>query len=244
MTSTDTSPIYKVIRIPRTSSRLADLVTKFRHTKLAALEADSVSFASQYAIESALPLEVWTNRLSQETTILICVAISNESIPLEDEDALIQGEWVGFAAVRGPMKYSDYYFYPEMGLPIPSNPDAETRWHIYDIYTCPSHRGKGLAKRLIAGCIETAVEYTTAMSENHQLRLARLNLFMNPKNTWLLKMYENVGFEGVGKVTLTEAFRANAMDESLPEDSDSTEELRTMWHSRHGLAMERVVEVK
>jgi GNAT superfamily N-acetyltransferase len=179
--------------------------------------------------------------LSKETTILICVATSG--IPLADEDTLIQGEWVGFAAVRGPISYKDYYESADQGLPVPADPNVETRWHVYDLYTLPSHRGRGLAKKLIAGCVDTAVELTRNSSHDHQLLIARIRLFMDRRKAWLVKMYEGLEFEGVGLVTLTEAIRANAFYESLPEDSQSTEELRHKWHARNGLAMERIVHI-
>ena len=230
---------------------MADHVNKFRTTKLLALETDPTSFLAQYAVESALPLEVWTNRLSREVTILICVAtnqdsVINDSAILDDETALIEGEWVGFAAIRGPMKYEDYYVNPDMNLQTPENPSVETRWHVYDLYTLPAHRGRGLAKQLINKCNATAVEYTKALSisSDKSFKQSRIRLFMNPKNTWLIKMYERLGFQASGRVTLEEGFRANAVEESIPVNTRETEELEKTWHTRFGVAMEQVVSVK
>ncbi|KAF9694053.1 hypothetical protein EKO04_007871 [Ascochyta lentis] len=247
MATNNISTNYKFIRVPRTSSRLREIVAKFRTERLSALETDPASFVSQHATESALPLEVWNNRLSRETTVLICVASNNDSTPLDDETALIHGEWAGFAALRGPLSYEDYYFSADMNLPVPANPQAEARWYIYDLYTLPAHRGRGLAKRLVNTSIQLAVAGTqtlrTLSSDNVSLQSARIRLFMNPKNTWLVQMYEGFGFRGVGRVTKTEGLRAGALDDSLPEDTESSEELRRFWHSRNGLAMEQVVMV-
>lgn len=247
MASNDTSTTYKIIRVPRNSPRLTYLINKIRTTRLNALENDPGSFLSKYSVESALPISVWTKRISSETSTLICVATDRKSALLDDESALIESEWAGFAAVRGPMEYEDYYPSPDMGLQIPSNPSEETRWHIYDLYTLPAHRGRSLAKQLMNSCIEVAAEHTKGLcnskSKEMSFPTARIRLFMDPKNIWLCKMYEGLGFRASGKVTLAEGFRANIMDGSVPEDTQSTEELRSIWHTRFGLAMEQIIRV-
>lgn len=251
MAANNVSTTYRVIRVPKSSPRVVDLVNKFRTSKLLALETDPTSFLSQHAVESKLPLEVWSSRLSRDATILICVATDhistvNGSAASDDEAALIEGEWVGFAAIRGPMKNEEYYVTPDMNLQMPEDPSTEARWHVYDLYTLPAHRGRGLAKQLVNACNATAVEYTKALSlrSDNSLKQARIRLFMNPKNTWLTKAYENLGFQASGKVTLEEGFRANALDESIPEDTRATEELEKMWHTRFGLAMEQVISIE
>lgn len=249
MTKSDIPTTYRVIRVPKTSPRLPDLVAKFRTARLSALQTDPTSFASQHAIEAALPLQVWTKRFSRDSTILICVATRTDAAPADDETCLIEGEWAGFAAVRGPMSYDDFYYSPDMGLPIPESPDAEARWYVHDLYTLPAHRGHGLAKKLVNACISTAIEKTKAHPHavtpprNSSVEAARIRLFMNPKNTWLVAMYERFGFRAAGRVTLREGFRANALEESVPDDTESTEALRTFWHTRTGLAMEQVVRI-
>ncbi|KAJ8106482.1 hypothetical protein OPT61_g9507 [Boeremia exigua] len=230
--------IYKIVRIPRASPNFADLVTKSRTFRLHALETDTTSFLSPYAVESALPLSVWHKRLSNpEVTTLVCVATTAPS-DANDETLLIEGQWVGFAAVRGPMKYKDYYASPEMQLPIPENPHTEARWHVYDLYTSAAHRGRGLAARLGNACIALAVEHTRALTlpspahgvtlpstqepnaaTSAELQHARIRLFMNPKYTWLVSGYESQGFRVAGRVSFEEGFRANAAEESIPEDT-------------------------
>lgn len=254
--------MYKIIRVPKASPRFADLVTKSRSTRLHVLETDPTSFISKHAVEAALPVSVWQKRLSNpETTILACVAAHDDTDDSDPEMELIHNQWVGFVAVRGPMQYEDYYVTPDMGLPVPEEPEEETRWHIYDLYILPEHRGKGLARRLVKECIASAVKYTEAMKlsltppedeskiiDNSRLsrngvgmKQARIRLFMNPKNTWLITVYESMGFAAAGRVTLEEGFRANAVDESIPVDTRETEELIKMWHTRYGLAMEQIV---
>lgn len=270
MPPNDKTPIYKIIRIPKRSPRLADLVTKSRSARLHALETDPTSFLSLHATESALPLHVWEKRLCDpEITVLACVVVyptisathtstnintnangSDSTEYLDDETALLSGDWVGFAAVRGPMSEEEYYTTPDMGLPVPERPEEENRWHVFDLYTLPAHRGRGLARRMVGECVAVAVEgisRTAASDEDgadvRGIEKARIRLFMNPKNPWLVKMYEGLGFEVVGKVTLEEGFRANKLDDSIPADTGGSEELERMWHTRFGLAMERVVGI-
>lgn len=175
----------------------------------------------------------------------------------DDESVLLGAEWVGFAAVRGPMDVQDYYVSPDMGLPVPHRPDEERRWHVFDLYTLSAHRGRGLARSLVGECVDVAVEGTQELASSPllacsdgavrvsevEVKQARIRLFVDPKNAWLVRMYEGLGFRAAGKVTLEEGFRANRLDESIPGDTRLDEELERLWHTRFGLAMEQVVAV-
>lgn len=245
---------HKLIRVPRASPRLAELVTKYRALKLHALKTDPASLGAKYDIEAALPFSVWTKRLSNpEATIIVCIATDNTTDGHDPIMDLMDNEWVGLATIRGPMKYEDYYANPDMGLPIPAVPGAERRWHVYDLYTLPEYRGQGLARNMVKECVAIAVENTAsqcagieaiAYPDGLEVNAARIRLFMNPKHAWLLTMYENFGFRAAGKVTLEEGFRANMLDESIPANTRDTREVVDMWHTRIGLAMEQVVKLE
>ncbi|KAF1843344.1 uncharacterized protein K460DRAFT_368245 [Cucurbitaria berberidis CBS 394.84] len=234
---------YHVLRIPTTSPRLADLVTKFRDTKLAALQTSPSEWIYQYVSEAKHPLSVWESRLARQNTILICVATSAPF--LSAGDALIQAEWVGFAAARGPLSYMEYYAVPEMEQPIPENPDAESRWHMYDLYTSPAHRGREIASKLGAACMATVSEITASLkSDTGGVQRSRIRLIVNPKNTVLVETYKRLGFQTSGRVTLREGFQANGMGESIPaEDTMSAENFKRVFDTRIGMAMERIIDV-
>jgi GNAT superfamily N-acetyltransferase len=252
MASNKDTSTYKIIHVPKTSPRLAEIVTKTRATRLHTLETDPTSWLSNHAAESSLPISVWERRLtSPDVTILVCIANSSNEDGRDPETNLIHSEWAGFAALRGPIKYEDYYVTPDMGLPIPASPKEELRWHLYDLYTLPKHRGQGVARRLIEECVATAVRHTegsepTLAPSTHtpEVKHAGIRLFMNPKNAWLITVYESMGFVKAGKVTLTEGFMANSMDESIPANTRETKEMIDLWHTRFGLAMEQVVKIK
>lgn len=252
MASVKDTITYKIIQVPKSSPQLAEIVTKARATRLHTLETDPTSWLSNHATESALPISVWERRLtSPKITIFVCIATSSNDDGRNPETNLLQSEWAGFAALRGPMKYEDYYVTPDMGLPIPVRPEEEARWHMYDLYTLPEHRGQGVAKKLIEECIATAVRYTEGGEHAlipsayiPEVKRARIRLFVSPKNAWVISMYEKMGFVKAGKVTLTEGFMANTMDESIPANTRETKELVDLWHTRFGLAMEKVVKIK
>jgi GNAT superfamily N-acetyltransferase len=232
---------YTVLRIPATSPHIADLVAKFRDTKLAALKADPGSFYQRYDVELLHPLSVWHTRLTSQRTCLVCVA--TKDLASSPEDALLIGDWAGFASVRGPMSFEEYYASPEMGQPVPKDPEHETRWHVYDLYTAPFHRGRGVAKKLGEGLFGVVAEETRALNGGAPKR-ARLRLIVHPKSTWLVKGYSDFGFKESGRVSLSEGLVANGMAESVPKDTNSTEELRALWETRYGMAMEKLIDAE
>jgi ribosomal protein S18 acetylase RimI-like enzyme len=240
MAAPQTSPIYTVIRIPASSPRLAQIVTKFRETKLAALKAEPDGFAVKYADEALHPIAAWQQRLAAPSTILICVATSDPTPASSDEDALISGEWVGMSTIRGPLPYSVFHL-PESGQPVPDDPALETRWHLCNVYTSEAHRRQGLARRLVHASVDAAREQTVALEGKDRMK-ARIRLFMDPAKMYLVTMYTGMGFKEAGMCTLKEAFVANGDGELIPEDTDSTEEKRRLWERRYGLAMERIVD--
>jgi GNAT superfamily N-acetyltransferase len=239
MTSQPPSPLhYTIIRFPTQSLHIASLVTKYRDFKLAALKNDPSAFVQRYDIESRLPLSVWHTRLTTRSTTLICVA-TTKSVS-DSEEALLAGEWVGIEAVIGPLPFEEYHTaFADAAPSAPQIPDHETRWHIYDLYVSPAHRGHGIAGMLRERLFAVIARETAALGA----RAARMRLLVNPKNIWVVEWDRRSGFEKHVMVTLKEGFTANGMRESVAEDTGSTEELRALWETRYGLCMERVMDV-
>ncbi|KAF2242954.1 hypothetical protein BU26DRAFT_523938 [Trematosphaeria pertusa] len=233
-----TTSQYRIVRIPPDSPRLVDLVAKFRDTKLAALEAEPGGFAVKHADEILHSIEIWQRRLAPPSNVFICVVAPESAAATDDERALILGDWVGMATIRGPLPYSTYHI-PASGQPIPEDPDRETRWHLCNLYTSSAHRGQGLAKTLVHACVDFAAQQT----RTDEKARARIRLFFNPAKTFLMVMYKALGFQEAGMITLKEAFVANGDEELIPEDTRSSDELWWLWERRYGMAMERVVDV-
>lgn len=238
-TTTPSSPTT-LLRISPTSPHISALVSKFRTTKLSALHTDPKVFVQRYDYEVQHPLSVWETRLARQISVLVCVeARKDDETTLSDDEILLQKEWLGFGAVRGPIAYDTYYPSLEMQQPIPQDPECETRWHLYDLYTFPKYRGNGIAQSLGEGLFRIVVQGTLALGKS----IARMRLIVHPKSTWLVDGYTKMGFAKSGVCSLKEGFVANGMGESVPEDTSSTEELRALWETRYGMCMERVVEV-
>jgi len=229
---------YTILPIPRTSPHLAELVQKFKAAKLAALLAEPTGFAVKHADEVLHPLSVWESRLAPPSTVLICVATPTESTGHE-KNVLLEGDWVGMATIRGPLPWETYYL-PESGQPVPEELTREMYWHLCNIYTSPSHRGQGLAKKIVHAAVASARSQTSDSGDD---KIARVRLFFDSAKEYLKVLYKGLGFEEAGMCTTREAFAANGDAELVPRDTKGSEELRWRWERRYGQAMERVVDV-
>jgi ribosomal protein S18 acetylase RimI-like enzyme len=233
-------PTYKIIRIPPDSLRLASFIAKLRATKMAAMKADPKGFFAKHETETALPASVWEARFKICAAVLICVATSDTS--LSDEDTLEQGDWVGYAAIRGPMDYAAYYPNPDMDQPVPEDPSTEARWHVFDLYTLLAHRQRGLARKLLDSCVDISVEFSKELRSQGMQR-ARLRLFVDGRNPWLVQWYKMLGFMEAGRASPIEGFTANGVSESIPVGAAMTDEVKKFWESRIGLSLDRVIQL-
>jgi GNAT superfamily N-acetyltransferase len=238
MSSVDpASPHYRVVRLPTQSPHLAELVAKYRDTKLTALKTDPKEWVQKYGIESELTLSVWHTRLLDLSIItLICVATTDPN--LSDEEALLTGDWVGMEAALGPLAFDQYHTAFASATPptLPTH-DTESRWHIRDLFVSPAHRSRGIAMMLRKSlfCV------ISQEARSSDAKTARMRIIVNPKNRWLVEWDRRCGFEDFVMVTLKEGLVANGMKESVPGDTGSSEDLRAVWETRYGMCMERVV---
>lgn len=233
---------YYFIRIPFPSPRLVDLATKFRATKLAALESDPTAFAVQHAEESSHPITLWEQRLAAPTINVVCIVMTPEQQALDKETLLLSGNWVGTAFIRGPLPYSVFHI-AESEQPVPEDPSLETRWHLGNVYISPAHRGRGLAKKIVHACIDEARQITRELAGGNGNMQTRVRLFCDPTKTQVVSLYRGLGFQDAGKCTLQDAFVANGDAVLVPNDWRDTEENRARWDNRYGLAMERLDRV-
>ncbi|KAH7121261.1 hypothetical protein B0J11DRAFT_508289 [Dendryphion nanum] len=234
--------MYQVIRIPLHSSRLSELILKFKAAKLAALVAEPTSFATRHAEEALLPILAWEQRLAAPSATFICVAVSKDNVESGDEAFLLLNEWVGMVTIRGPLPYSDFYL-PATGQPQPAESRLEAYWHMATLYVSSAHRNRGLAKRLVNAAIEYARRQVILNENSERIMRARIRLFCDPRKQHVVRMYSNLGFSEAGRNTLKEAFEANGDESQIPADTNSTETLRNRWELRFGLAMEKMEDM-
>lgn len=230
---------YTVFRMPVASPRTDDFVAKFRETRLAAIRADPVGSFFSHEVEREHPLSVWHARLFDGMACLVCVADANPT--LSTEDALLAGDWAGHVIVKEQIASTEYYQYPKMALEVPQEPEFETRWHIFDLFISPHHRGRSAASKLIESSLAAIKE--ASLSEGSVIERARVRLIVNPKNEWLVRWYRRLGFMDRGSATVTQGFHCNGWSASIPKDTESTEELRMRWHAPIGLIMELIMDV-
>ena len=120
----------------------------------------------------------------------------------------------------GPRSKQD--FAPPKVFGQPSNgsdeeDEEEERWQMLALYTLPSHRGRGIAKRL---CLE-ALHYLSSYRPEPRNVLVRL--MVKPGMHATIRFYEKLGFIEVGNCTLAEALIANGDGDILPEGYEKQE---------------------
>ena len=140
------------------------------------------------------------------------------------------------------MTYDAYYASPDMQQTIPQDPDAEARWHMYDFYVFPAHRGHGIARKLVAACVAAVGESSIATGQE-SIKRAKIRIFVNAQKTGLVDTYKRWAFRESGTANIREGLTANGMGESVPQDTTSTEELRAFFETRVGFAMEKIVDL-
>jgi GNAT superfamily N-acetyltransferase len=233
---------YTVLRIPATSPRLDELAEKFREIRLEAIKANPAGSFVLYDLEYKHPLSVWRARISGDVTCLVCV--SNADPALSSEEVLLSADWAGFAFVKC-MSVEEYYSYPELGQVVSKSPEIEIRWHFYDLYTIPAHRGRNVGSKLVKASLTMAEEALRLQGPANGTvhKIGRMRLMAQAKQLWLVNWYRKFGFNDNGMATLVQGLTANNMRDSIPPDTNSTEQLRARWETPIGLVMERIIEV-
>jgi ribosomal protein S18 acetylase RimI-like enzyme len=236
---------YTTACIPKDveSTQLDALAEKFRDFKINALRTAPEAFSAELDVESQLPHSTWLSRITEpNTTILICVATSTDILDEASADRagqlkmLLDGQWTGMFTMIGPVSRHDY-IWPESGQPEPGPEDSETRWQLTSLFTLPTYRGCGIAKRLTEGAIESGKLASAELERVSNKKVwTRVRLVVHPKNTGVVKMYEKFGFVDSARMTVAEACVANGAGDMVPKDADPEK-----WHSRFGVAMEIVV---
>lgn len=263
---------YTILLFPKTLDKhhLSDLARKLRDYKLHALAVDPKAFSLEYSSEASLPISTWESRIvNRSTQIIICIPAQDTSAASEQlygEERikfLLNNEWVGiFTMVYSPAR--DAWIFPESQQPTPGADDEETRWHLTSLFILPSHRGKGLAKKITLAAIQFGTDLphgpllspTDALeaeslshSNTHHTskhatqparkRTTRFRLVVHPDNKQVVHMYLKLGFVDCARYTLREAYLANGDGEYIPVPADTD---AAKWDLRAGIGMEYLVQ--
>ncbi|KAH6622223.1 hypothetical protein C7974DRAFT_283054, partial [Boeremia exigua] len=122
-------------------------------------------------------------------------------------------DWVAQVSLRGPILAEDFNLPTESGQANAESDPAEVRWQMLSLYTLPSHRSKGLGKKLY----EEAFKYLQSRDQN-QANPSKVvvRIMVKPDDKVTIKMYGSLGFVHTGVCTLEEALEANGDAELLP----------------------------
>ncbi|PLB49678.1 putative GNAT family acetyltransferase [Aspergillus steynii IBT 23096] len=202
---------YKLFHVSKTEDILAS-AQRYKNLRLRALQLSPSSFASTYETEATFNDEYWVSDLLQDgKETFICAATTpSETNP----DSL---EWVAQVTFSGPKSRENFTLPPESGQPDPASDEEEERWQMLGLFTLPAHQGKGIAKALYRAGLDYVMSY-----RSHPPNV-RVRLMVKPGLHDVWRMYKNLGFQDAGRGTLAEAFKANGMEDHLPEGFESNE---------------------
>ncbi|ESZ90539.1 hypothetical protein SBOR_9076 [Sclerotinia borealis F-4128] len=206
------------------------LAGKFSALRLSALLESPIAFSSTFEIESQYSPSTWLTRFLRPKIQYFIAVAHSKSTPIESR-TIDSGILVGSVQLYGPNSKA-FFELPLSGAPSPLPDDEESKYQMIALYSSPGHRGKGLAKMLIQGAIDSAKKEAVEQRKEK----VRIRIFMHPENLKVKKLYDGVGFVEVGLCTLSEAVVQNGDAESLPEDGGVSDPER--WLNRLGLCME------
>jgi ribosomal protein S18 acetylase RimI-like enzyme len=209
---------YIYFKIDKDAPNLQTLAAKYRELRLEALQQSPTSFSSTYEIEEQFSDDVWTSRLltaNKETFICAALSGGGGGTTAAPEDC----EWAGQVTMLGPV-LSDVFALPtEAGEPAIGDDATEEKWQMLSLFTLPSHRGKGLGKKLCQEAFRFLVSPPNNEHQQPQQERAtkvRVRIMIKPENWITVNLYRSLGFVDAGTCTLEEALRANGDAELLP----------------------------
>jgi ribosomal protein S18 acetylase RimI-like enzyme len=218
---------YTYFRVARADGSILTAAKKYKKLRLSALQLSPTSFCSTYDIESAFTNATWVSRLKEhgrETFICAATPLGNDS--KSDSSKPSGEEWVAQVTLLSPQSKAAFILPPESGQPMPMSDEEEERWQMLSLYTLPSHRGKGVAKKL---CQHALAHLKLCRSS---LKVVRVRLMVKPENQATFNLYRQLDFADAGKCTLTEALKANGDHKLIPNEQGDDR-----YNARTGLIM-------
>ncbi|KAF7768363.1 hypothetical protein Agabi119p4_7606 [Agaricus bisporus var. burnettii] len=184
-------PAYKVHVVPSVPSE--HHVVRYKALRLQALQIDPECFSSTYDRESSMSNEEWRARLHSGDKVTIA-AVTGASIQSLSESEMLypENEWVGTVTVLGPKFLLTHAFSPPKGVQWV---EENVKYYLFvGVWVHPSHRGKGLGKRLVsAGMDWVRADEAGHNSTDKQILLLQIM----PGNKSAIKLYRSIGFHPI-----------------------------------------------
>lgn len=247
------SSIFKVHYISPTSPNLPFLAGKFSALRLLALSISPEAFGSKFKVVSKRTPTKWQSFLTRPNFhTFVCSRYEADPERPNGPYDLEQGQWVAHISIIGPIPKKEYDLYPPSEGADESGSDAEeSKWNLTALWTDPTFRGQGIAKKLTLAAVDFAANYDSGSVKRARMRLYNRG---GPANEHVLAMYRNLGFKNAGGVSLFEAMIGNGDSDEIPDDileagnfdrDENTGDAVLkggMWYTRVGVSMDRVIE--
>jgi ribosomal protein S18 acetylase RimI-like enzyme len=172
---------YTVFSIPAIPGQ--HHIVQYKDLRLQAVQSDPHCFSSTPEKEISLTYEQWKARLQSRDKITIIAAATL----LSTERLSWQYKWVGTVTVLGPNVLRQFGFVPPKTLAAVEGGKPGSHYLYVGLWVHPSHRGKGLAKRMISAGIDW-IRADDAQSR----RTAFLQVARN--NHAAINLYASLGF--------------------------------------------------
>lgn len=177
------SPNYAIYSIPAIPGH--HHIIQYKDLRLQALQTDPHSFSSTYERELSMSYDQWKARLQSRDKVTIIAAASFQS----SERLSWQHKWVGMITVFGPNVLKQF------GFTAPRSLQEGGSYYVFmGIWVNPSHRGKGLGKKLIAA----GMDWVRADDgiDPEERRTLLIQVFQDNKAA--ISLYASMGFHLIG----------------------------------------------
>ncbi|KAF9441755.1 hypothetical protein P691DRAFT_714906 [Macrolepiota fuliginosa MF-IS2] len=176
-------PTYAVYSIPTIPGQ--HHIVQYKDLRLQALQIDPQSFSSTYERELSMTYDQWRARLQSRDKATIVATASFQS----SERLSWQHKWVGMITVLGPKILKQF------GFTVPRSVQGGSHYAFMGVWIHPSHRGKGLGRRLIsAGMDWTRADDETGPPEERRTLLIQVMKDNKPA----ISLYSSMGFQSIG----------------------------------------------
>jgi hypothetical protein len=218
---------YLITTLPKAGSVFTSCVEKYRELRCQALTDSPETLAGSIKIEKALPYSHFADLISHPKRYIIVAIHSPADVILsgtnDEHEALIRGTWVGMLHVLGPLPLAEWTW-PNLGG-LRSDLE-ETKWHSYNGFIAPDHRGQLL--HLVENayhdlCVDVTRRFLATREEDdgRMMLSIRQKCCLSPeaRARGLYALYIRLGWRETGYITADESLKAKELGYRYQDDA-------------------------